>query len=37
MLRPVGAPNLAYGDPDLSTNWIVSLGRQHRGRAACAR
>ena len=25
MLRPVGAPNFAYGDPDLSTNWIVSL------------
>jgi hypothetical protein len=25
MLRPVGAPNLAYGDPDLSTNWVVSL------------
>ncbi|MDQ2649279.1 MAG: hypothetical protein M3Z03_06980 [Actinomycetota bacterium] len=26
ILRPVGAPNLAYGDPDLSTNWVVSLG-----------
>ena len=26
LLRPVGAPNLAYGDPDLSTNWLVSLG-----------
>lgn len=25
LLRPLGAPNLAYGDPDLSTNWIVSL------------
>ncbi|HJR25616.1 MAG TPA: hypothetical protein VJ804_09095 [Acidimicrobiales bacterium] len=25
MLRPVGAPNFAYGDPDLSTNWVVSL------------
>jgi hypothetical protein len=25
LLRPVGAPNLAYGDPDLSTNWLVSL------------
>jgi hypothetical protein len=25
MLRPAGAPNLAYGDPDLSTNWLVSL------------
>jgi hypothetical protein len=25
MLRPVGAPNLAYGDPDVSTNWVVSL------------
>lgn len=25
MLRPVGAPNLAYGDPDFSTNWQVSL------------
>jgi hypothetical protein len=25
VLRPVGAPNLAYGDPDLSTNWVVSL------------
>jgi hypothetical protein len=26
VLRPLGAPNLAYGDPDLSTNWLVSLG-----------
>lgn len=26
ILRPVGAPNVAYGDPDLSTNFIVSLG-----------
>lgn len=26
MLRPVGAPNLAYGDPDFSTNWVVGLG-----------
>lgn len=25
ILRPVGAPNLAYGDPDFSTNWVVSL------------
>lgn len=25
LLRPAGAPNLAYGDPDVSTNWIVSL------------
>jgi hypothetical protein len=25
VLRPLGAPNLAYGDPDLSTNWVVSL------------
>ena len=25
MLRPVGAPNFAYGDPDFSTNWVVSL------------
>jgi hypothetical protein len=25
LLRPVGAPNLAYGDPDVSTNWLVSL------------
>lgn len=25
VLGPVGAPNLAYGDPDLSTNWVVSL------------
>ena len=25
LLRPAGAPNLAYGDPDLSTNWVVSL------------
>lgn len=25
LLRPAGAPNLAYGDPDLSTNWIASL------------
>ena len=26
ILRPVGAPNLAYGDPDLSTNFVISLG-----------
>ncbi|MDP1819686.1 MAG: aldehyde dehydrogenase family protein [Acidimicrobiales bacterium] len=25
VLRPVGAPNFAYGDPDVSTNWVVSL------------
>lgn len=25
LLRPLGAPNFAYGDPDVSTNWIVSL------------
>ena len=25
MLRPLGAPNFAYGDPDFSTNWVVSL------------
>lgn len=25
VLRPLGAENLAYGDPDLSTNWLVSL------------
>jgi hypothetical protein len=25
VLRAAGAPNLAYGDPDLSTNWVVSL------------
>lgn len=25
LIRPVGAPNLAYGDPDFSTNWLVSL------------
>jgi len=25
VLRPVGAPNFAYGDPDVSTNWLVSL------------
>ncbi len=25
LLRPLGAENLAYGDPDLSTNWLVSL------------
>jgi hypothetical protein len=25
MFRPIGAPNLAYGDPDFSTNWVVSL------------
>lgn len=25
MLRPLGAPNFAYGDPDFSTNWTVSL------------
>jgi hypothetical protein len=24
-LRPLGAPNFAYGDPDFSTNWTVSL------------
>jgi hypothetical protein len=26
VLRPVGAPNVAYGDPDLSTNFQISLG-----------
>jgi hypothetical protein len=31
LLRPVGAPNLAYGDPDLSTNWVVSLGNGEAG------
>lgn len=31
LLRPVGAPNLAYGDPDLSTNWLVSLGTASNG------
>ncbi len=25
ILRPIGAPNFAYGDPDFSTNWQVSL------------
>ena len=25
MFRPLGAPNFAYGDPDFSTNWVVSL------------
>lgn len=25
MLRPLGAPNFAYGDPDFSVNWVVSL------------
>ena len=25
ILRPIGAPNLAYGDPDLSTNFLISL------------
>ncbi len=25
MLRPLGAPNFAYGDPDFSTNWVVGL------------
>lgn len=34
MLRPVGAPNLAYGDPDLSTNWVVSLADSTTGNAA---
>ena len=24
-MRPLGAPNFAYGDPDFSTNWVVSL------------
>ena len=24
-LRPLGAPNFAYGDPDFSVNWVVSL------------
>lgn len=28
LLRPLGAENLAYGDPDLSTNWLVSLANQ---------
>jgi len=26
LFRPIGAPNMAYGDPDLSTNWVVSFG-----------
>ena len=34
MLRPVGAPNLAYGDPDLSTNWVVSLADSTAGNPA---
>ncbi len=34
MLRPVGAPNLAYGDPDLSTNWVVSLADSTAANAA---
>ncbi len=25
LMRPLGAPNFAYGDPDFSTNWVVSL------------
>lgn len=33
VLRPVGAPNLAYGDPDLSTNWVVSLADSTAGNA----
>ncbi|WP_436795325.1 hypothetical protein [Actinospongicola halichondriae] len=28
LLRPLGADNLAYGDPDVSTNWMVSLANQ---------
>lgn len=34
ILRPVGAPNLAYGDPDLSTNFLISLAD---GEAAAAK
>lgn len=33
MLRPVGAENLAYGDPDLSTNFILNLSRAQDGGA----
>ncbi|MFP5255775.1 MAG: hypothetical protein ACLGI8_08005 [Acidimicrobiia bacterium] len=33
VLRPVGAPNLAYGDPDFSTNWTVSFGDGEAGEA----
>jgi hypothetical protein len=33
LLRPLGAPNLAYGDPDLSTNWVVSFGDGEAGEA----
>lgn len=33
LFRPVGAPNLAYGDPDLSTNWTVSFGDGEAGEA----
>lgn len=28
LFRPLGAENLAYGDPDLSTNWLVSLANE---------
>ena len=34
MLRPVGAPNFAYGDPDLSTNWVVSLANSTNANTA---
>jgi len=33
LFRPLGAPNLAYGDADLSTNWTVSFGDGEAGEA----
>jgi hypothetical protein len=31
LLRPVGAENLAYGDPDLSTNYMLNLSSAKEG------
>lgn len=31
IFRPLGAPNVAYGDPDLSTNFLISLADGEAG------
>lgn len=33
LFRPLGAENLAYGDPDLSTNWLLSLADETNANA----
>ena len=35
-MRPIGAPNLAYGDPDFSTNWSGVVGGHHQRRCLAA-